>query len=122
MLQQGGIGSACHWSVSSPLMRTLIRAHKGYIQRNNWTREPESEKAFFCGLRLLLLHACLYRLICNPAACDVPPLLQVPVQSLIDAAALLSSSLSMHLSSAPLFDGGAAIKPKGLSAIQSYLN
>lgn len=62
----------------------------------------------------------VFCLIC--IACYAPALVLAPVQCLIDAAALPSSSPSMHYSSAPLSDDVTAIKPKGLSAIQGDLN
>lgn len=59
---------------------------------------------------------CACCLICT--TCYAPPVLLALVQCVIDAAALPSSSLSMHCSSVTRSDCVAAITPKGLSAIQ----
>lgn len=63
---------------------------------------------------------CACCLICT--TCYAPPVLLALVQCVIDAAALPSSSLSMHCSSVTLSDCLASITPEALSAIQGYLN
>lgn len=117
-LWQGGFASSCH------LMSTPTRGQEGCILMDKWTKKKEKEKIFLLWDTFYWVSCSLMHVYCpiSCTACYAPALVLAPVQCLIDVAALPSSSLSMHCSSAALCDDVAAIRPKGLSAIQGYLN
>lgn len=107
-------------SVSLLLMSTPMRGQEGHSDAQ---MAKEKKKKFLPWDTLYWVSCPLMRACCLiRSSCSAPALVLAPVQCLIDAAALPSSSLSMCCSSAPLPDGVAAIKPKGLSASQGYLN
>lgn len=110
---QGATASSCHLSVCLPLMskRGDMRI---YYNGQMVQRAKEKSVSYDLSLLSLLFPACC--LIRSARS------VLVPVQCLIDAAELPSSSLSMRCSSPTLSDGVAAIKPQGLSASQGYLN